>query len=345
MNLEKLLQGLFMISAKDLKEISWDLSILYVEDEEILRNSMLPTLQKFFKNIHVAKNGQEALEFYEKESSDIILTDINMPIMNGVELITQINKINSNPIIIVLSAHDESELLISLINLELNSFINKPVEKEILVRVLHKNCSIITNKKLLASYMQQLEEENSIIQRKNIILEQKLNQLAIANNKNIASRSTPQRTSINKQEDSYFKVLLQEDRDELCDLSQELDTYIMMMFQNDSLNNTYLERLVQVYLKYAAVINAYSEFYEIAIVLHEFVEVLITTEQKVLEDTQQTGIFLESLQLTLETFRQNIWEKEAKDPRFYNASLENDIKLIIDFLEEKEIEDNEIEFF
>ena len=68
-------------------------------------------------------------------------------------------------------------------------------------------------------------------------------------------------------------------------------------------------------------------------------------DKKFLEDVKQTGIYFESLQLTFESFRNEVWEKEAKDPRFYNASLMNDIQLIIDYLEGKEAEENEIEFF
>ena len=64
-----------------------------------------------------------------------------------------------------------------------------------------------------------------------------------------------------------------------------------------------------------------------------------------MKDLQQTGIYFESLQITLENFRQNVWIKEAQNPMFYNASLKMDVQLIIDFLEEKEIQDNEIEFF
>jgi hypothetical protein len=64
-----------------------------------------------------------------------------------------------------------------------------------------------------------------------------------------------------------------------------------------------------------------------------------------MKDLNQTGIYFESLQITLENFRQNIWDKEAPNPRFYNASLRIDIRGIIDFLQEKEIKENEIVFF
>lgn len=333
-----------MIVAKDLKELSSSLNILYAEDEQMLRDGMQSTLEKFFKNVYIAKNGQEAIEIFKKEDIDIVLTDINMPIMSGIELIVQINKLQNNPIIIVLSAHDESKLLQKLIDLEINNFLNKPVEKEALIKTLYKNCLIINDKKLLRDYAKQLEDENESIARKNKILEQKLNQLASQTNK-VQEKQKPQSNKQEVKKDGYYQTLLQDDKDELKELSEDLETYIMMMFQNESLHQSYIGRLANVYEKYASVLSSYSEFNVLSNFLHGFSNIITTLDSKFLQDINQTGIYFESLQITLDTFRQNIFEKEAKEPKFYNASLINDIQLIIDFLEDKESDENEIEFF
>jgi YesN/AraC family two-component response regulator len=264
--------------------------------------------------------------------------------MDGIELISHINKLCNNPIIIVLSAHNESKLLQKLINIEVNNFLNKPVDKGALIKILYKNCSIINDKKLIISYQKTLQDEIDAMTRKNMILEQKLKLLASQTNKieqkEIEKERKPETSSID-----YYKTLLQDDKDELRDLSEELDTYIMMMFQNENLHQDYIDRLSLVYRKYASVLNSYAEFYKLSNFLNDFSYIITTLEDKFLSDINQTGIYFESLQLTLETFRQNVWEKEAKDPEFYNASLINDIQLIIDFLQDKESEENEIEFF
>ena len=335
-----------MVNAKSLRELSSSLNILYAEDEAILRDSMKNILGKLFQNVYVATNGQEALDIYKKESIDIILTDINMPLFSGVELIEKVNQISINPVIIVLSAHDESRLLKKLIDLEVNSFINKPVDKDSLIRVLYKNCSILNDKKLVTEYAQQLEEENESILRKNKILEQKLKQLASQTNKvEEIKKMQNKKEEITNSPDEYFETLLQDDKDELKDLSEELDTYIMMMFQNQTLHKGYINKLSSIYLKYSSILSSYIEFFEPSQSLYKFANTIPTLENKFLLDVNQTGIYLESLQLTLETFRNNIWEKKANNPKFYNASLQNDIQLIIDFLEEKEIQENDIEFF
>ena len=266
-----------------------------------------------------------------------------MPIMSGVDLIAKIRKEDHDTIVIVLSAHNESRLLQTLINLDTNTFINKLAENTALIRALYRNCAIINDRKLVKEYAQQLEEENEAIRRKNLILEQKLKQLASQRNQNTKQHQKTEQTS--SQAESYFATLLQDDKDELRDLSEELDTYIMMMFQNESLNTSYISKLSSLYKKYAAVLNTYPEFYDISSYIHNFAEVIPTLEEKFFKDIAQTGVYFESLHMTLETFRQNIWEKEAKYPKFYNASLKTDIQMVIDFLTDNEVEENEIEFF
>ena len=338
-----------MVSAKDLKEVVSELSVLYVEDELILREDMQNTLSKLFKNSYSAKNGQEAFELFKKEKVDLVITDINMPIMSGIDLINSIKKYTIDEVMItVLSAHNESKLLIKLINLGIDSFINKPVDKQNLINVLYKSCKIISDRKLLVDYKSKLEDELSVVERKNNILEQKLNQLALERNKNVKRKNENVSQVDKKQEASdvnYFETLLVDDKDELRDLSQELDNFIAMLFQADGLNENYLQKLSRVYAKYASIINTYPEFFDISTALQNFSESILHLEVKFMENIQQTGIYFESLQLTLDNYRENVWNKEAKNPRFYNASLSMDIQLIIDYLEGKEAQDNEIEFF
>jgi YesN/AraC family two-component response regulator len=338
-----------LTNAKDLKEQSQNLNVLYAEDEAILRESMQSTLSKFFKNVYVATNGQEAFEIYKKEDIDLVITDINMPIMTGIELIQSIHKYHdkADPYITVLSAHNESRILTTLINIGINSFLNKPIDKQLLTNSLYKSCKAINDDKLLIAYEQQIHRDLEAMERKNKILEQKLKQLALQTNKNVKRENEQKedsQTPLNPN-DSYYNTLLIDDKDELKDLSNELDNYIAMMFQSEKLNEDYLYKLSHVYKKYASVLNSYQEFFEVGTFLLDFSEAILTLENKFMQDTHQAGIYFESLQLTLENYRENIWNKEARNPKFYNASLVNDIQLVIDFLEEKEIQENEIDFF
>jgi len=335
-----------MISAKDLRDVASTLNAVYAEDEPILREGLQSTLGKLFKNLFVATNGQEAFEIFKKEDIDLIITDINMPIMDGIQLIKSVRQYTEKePSVVVISAHDESKLLTTLINMGINSFINKPVDKQQMTNLLYKTCMALNDRKLVVEYEKKLEEDLEIISRKNEILEQKIKQFAQEVNKNKKPKVNQKYLKKELVNDNYYNTLLIDDKDELRDLSMELENYIAMLFQNDVLHNDYLEKLSDSYKKYASVLNSYSEFYEVALFLNEFSETILLLEEKFMEDLHETGILFESLQVTLDNFRLNVWDKEAKDPRFYNASLNMDIKLIIDYLQGNEAEGNEVEFF
>lgn len=141
---------------KELLSDTKKLSILFVEDHDELRENTREILNKFFENAHSAANGEEALkqyiDFYAKESKyyDIVLSDIQMPWMDGVELVERIYSINPHQAIIMLSAHDDAKYLIPLINLKVEQFIKKPIDYQDLLSALQK-----TTKKLVLKDEQQ----------------------------------------------------------------------------------------------------------------------------------------------------------------------------------------------
>lgn len=127
---------MIMTDFKTLYAKTKDLSLLLVEDYTPLRNDMAEVLEDLFKTVVVATNGLEALEFYDKyktaegKTFDIVLSDIEMPLMNGVELSEMIRERHEAQQIIILSAHTDSAYLLKLINLNIAQFINKPIQQE-----------------------------------------------------------------------------------------------------------------------------------------------------------------------------------------------------------------------
>ena len=141
-----------MKNYKELLKYSKTLSILYVEDHESLRLSTHDILKHYFDVVYSAKDGLEALEYYDKYHFDLILTDISMPRMDGVELIEKIYEKNPSQVILVISAHEESDYLLPLINLGVQRFVRKPLDIEELTGAL-----IVASKKIL----QDRERKNS----------------------------------------------------------------------------------------------------------------------------------------------------------------------------------------
>lgn len=85
-------------------------SILYAEDEESVRTSMMYILKRFSNDITAVTNGLEAWEAYQQRPYTIVITDLQMPRMNGAQLIEQIHTLSKDQIIIVISAfHENSE--------------------------------------------------------------------------------------------------------------------------------------------------------------------------------------------------------------------------------------------
>lgn len=105
-----------------------DITVLFVEDEELLRAIYERILDKFVKRLYVAENGKEGLESYRKYKPDMIITDIMMPVMDGLEMVEHIRQKDSNVRLVILSAYGEAEYFMDAIKIGVNSFLLKPVE-------------------------------------------------------------------------------------------------------------------------------------------------------------------------------------------------------------------------
>lgn len=113
-----------------------DISIMIVEDESELREYLKEYLQLFFKHIFLAKNGNEGYLRYLEKKPSIILTDINMPGLDGLEMIAKIRARDKETKIIIMSAHSEKEKLLRAIELQLVRYLIKPIQTQELKKVL-----------------------------------------------------------------------------------------------------------------------------------------------------------------------------------------------------------------
>lgn len=147
-------------TARYLKEIGFDMRILLVEDDENLQYQLNVFLSRFFGQIDTACDGIEALTLYEKRQYDLVMTDLTMPNMGGIELSQKIREINAKQTIFVVSAHSESEKLIDLINIGIDGFILKPFNLSHILNQLTKTCQAIYDHKMLEYFSCMLEETN-----------------------------------------------------------------------------------------------------------------------------------------------------------------------------------------
>ena len=103
-------------------------TLLYVEDEDGIRDELSRFLKHFCSELFIAKDGQEGFELYKKHLPDIIVSDIKMPKMNGIEMIKAIKEINPRQYILFTTAHSESNYFIEAIEIRINGLILKPID-------------------------------------------------------------------------------------------------------------------------------------------------------------------------------------------------------------------------
>ena len=133
-------------------------SILYVEDEEGVRKQLSRFLKQFSSELFVAADGKEGLELYKKYKPDIVLSDIKMPNMNGIEMVKAIKQIDPKQHVIFTTAHNESGYFIDAIEIHVDGYVLKPINLEKLETKLNTIKEQINIKKQLAAQQKLIYE-------------------------------------------------------------------------------------------------------------------------------------------------------------------------------------------
>ncbi len=138
-----------------------ELSILYAEDEEITRINYANYLKRFFKKVYEAKDGEEAYMLYMENKPEILLLDIDMPKLDGLEVAKKIRQKDNSSRIIMLTAIKDIEKLIVATELNLTKYLPKPIRREELKNAL--NLSVNQYKKINSLKNKILHISNDLI--------------------------------------------------------------------------------------------------------------------------------------------------------------------------------------
>ncbi|PLY04332.1 MAG: histidine kinase [Arcobacter sp.] len=160
-----------MQNLKSLKQITENLSVLYVEDDENIASSFKNYLQKFFNKIDYKENGEEGLNCFLENQHDIVITDIRMPKMDGLEMSEKIKQINPNQNILITSAYTNVAQFLQSIKIGIDGYIIKPIDYDNLNSMLYKISEKIKTYKDLESYKKNLEKLVKIKTQENTKLE------------------------------------------------------------------------------------------------------------------------------------------------------------------------------
>lgn len=138
-----------------LKRYTKNLSVLYVEDDMVIQEQTHDFLSRFFDKITLAQNGAMGLETYKNGTYDLVISDINMPEMNGIDMCRQIRESNEEQPVIITSAYNDTEYFVALIDVGVDKFVMKPFDNAHFLKVL----SSITKSIYMRKQESQFEEE------------------------------------------------------------------------------------------------------------------------------------------------------------------------------------------
>ncbi len=123
---------------KELLEKLQNLTILYAEDEDGIRKNIADSLRYYAKEVFEASDGEEAYSIYKEKKPDIILSDIHMPKMDGIELVKKIREEDSRVSIIMITAHTDKNYLLDAVELHMEKYLVKPIDLDQLLVGLEK---------------------------------------------------------------------------------------------------------------------------------------------------------------------------------------------------------------
>ena len=130
-----------------------NINLLYVEDDKEIAEEILDILELEIDNIHYAANGQDGLELFKKNDIDLVISDIMMPVMNGLEMSRKIREIDSSAIIIITSAFSEVSYFQKAIEIGVDNYILKPVNVKKLLDVIEKSALKLLQQKQIKEYV------------------------------------------------------------------------------------------------------------------------------------------------------------------------------------------------
>ena len=338
------------MTLKLIREYSKDLHVLYVEDDRELSGSTQEVLENFFKSVDTAYNGQEGLDKYKTyldtngNSYDLVITDINMPYISGIDFTRKMLIQNPQQPIIIVSAHDDSHYLLEAIDMGVSGFITKPMNYQRLSQVLYKTTMAISDHKYVESHMETLEDLNIRLEKQNSELNDKNEQLEkslrllntithkdelLHPNKVSSDKNTLSDENANnlKEQIGHF---IQSDIFELKELLNEIDLLVIEVIKNlGSFGVDTLARLVALFKKYATTLSMYTFFDELSLAMSRFTATLQDNPLPENEDhIKNVFLLLESFLYDLSRWHEDLLSGDENKINAFDASNIVNMRLI-----------------
>jgi YesN/AraC family two-component response regulator len=136
------------MDSPDQNSLLYNLKVLYVEDEEFTREELSKYLKRRVGKLFVARNGQEGLDMFNNNRPDLVVTDLKMPGMDGIEMIKSIRNQGESCAAIIISALSDSDTILKAVDLGIVKYVVKPVNTRELIYTMEKLSSDILKNRL-----------------------------------------------------------------------------------------------------------------------------------------------------------------------------------------------------
>jgi len=143
----------------ELQEMGKEFTLLYVEDEKDIRDNMALVFRQFFNTVYTAENGLEGLAIFKSKPIDILFTDIEMPIMNGLDMTQKIREISQDIPICIISAFNEVDKFTRAISHRVSHYMLKPIYEDRVITTLYDMLSELKNRIDAEKYRIKLQNE------------------------------------------------------------------------------------------------------------------------------------------------------------------------------------------
>lgn len=315
---------------KLLKETASALSLLYVEDDADIRSGVEKMLSRFFKEVVCAASGHEALDLFDSRRFDLVLTDLSMPDIDGVSLIKEVRRREGMQAIAVLSAsYDDYRTLLELINCSVAGFITKPPVGEEMMKRLATICDRIHERQILMHYLEELESQQGLSSQSPGMGP---GDCVTEDDDDFLFFPEPTVTTQSVEEDvykDYFSYLSPEDLEDLEDRLDDIDASLLNAYGTSGPMPRYIESLGRALTRFGNVLMHYQFFSDIGTAVLELGTMLTNEHEAVIGKGNEMQMYLSGFCSVLQTFKQEVWEKESENPKLFNDSIKNDAVFIM----------------